>query len=89
MLVLNVIVTPVQHTFLFSFKNARISNDLHIRLRLPVVISPQTEKILIISIGKYILFEFLIPFSYNNYYFYSIPILKIISTSHSYFSEWK
>ena len=27
----NVIVTPVQHTFLFSFKNARISNDLHIQ----------------------------------------------------------
>jgi len=39
-------VTTVQHTFLFSFNNARISNDLHIRLRLPVVISPQTEKIL-------------------------------------------
>jgi len=33
-------------TRLFSFKNARISNDLHIRLRLPVVINPQTEKIL-------------------------------------------
>ena len=31
----------------------------------------------------------LIPFSYNNYYFYSIPILKIISISHFYFSEWK
>jgi len=35
-----------QHTFLFSFKNARMSNDLHIRLRLPVVIRPHTEKIL-------------------------------------------
>jgi len=35
-----------QHTFLFSFKNARMSNDLHIRLRLPVVIRPHMEKIL-------------------------------------------
>jgi len=47
MLVRKCLVTPVQHTFLFSFKNAHISNDLHIRLRLPVVISPQIEKILI------------------------------------------
>ena len=38
---------------------------------------------------KLFLFLFLIPFSYNKYYFYSIPILKIISTTHSYFSEWK
>ena len=35
-----------QHTFLFSFKNALMFNDLHIRLRLPVVIRPRTEKIL-------------------------------------------
>jgi len=34
------------HFLFYSFKNAHISNDLHIRLRLPVVINPQTEKIL-------------------------------------------